>query len=408
MNILYFHQHFSTPEGSTGIRSYEMAQALIHEGHSVTMVCGSYGGGNTGIESEFRGGRRSDLVNGIRVIEYDLSYSNADGFFKRTLTFARFAAQGVWLALTERYDLLFATSTPLTAGIPGIFARWLRRKKFVFEVRDLWPELPREMGVITNPIVLTLLSVLEWLSYKSAHRLIALSPGMVSGIVKRGNDKRKVAMIPNGCDLELFRPDHLQWLPKGLPSNKLLAVFSGTHGMANGLDSVLDGMSELKRRGRDDIVLLLIGQGALKPALQARVISEGLDNVFFHDPVEKDKLAGLLAAAVVGIQSLANVEAFYYGTSPNKFFDYISAGLPVIINYPGWLAGMIEERNIGFVAKPDCPESFADKMEFATDIGNERRKVMGLGARKFGHAQFHRCNLAKQFTDWLKTTNEDT
>jgi len=177
MKVLYFHQHFSTPLGSTGIRSYEMAQQLLAEGHQVTMVCGSYLGGYTGLTQPFVNKRRRGMVDGIDVIEFELAYANQDNMLKRYCTFIKYALRSIYVALTERYDLLFATSTPLTAGIPGIMARWFRNKPFVFEVRDLWPELPKAMGAIRNPIVLWLMNILEWLSYHSAHRLIGLSPG---------------------------------------------------------------------------------------------------------------------------------------------------------------------------------------------------------------------------------------
>ncbi len=164
--------------------------------------------------------------------------------------------------MTEEYDLVFATTTPLTAGIPGIFARWLRGKAFVFEVRDLWPELPKAMGVITNPVVLGMMSVLEWLSYRSAHRLIGLSPGIVEGIERLGVPAHLVEMVPNGCDLDIFASDSEPWRPERVKADDLLAVFAGTHGVANGLDAVLNAAAELKKRGRDDIKLLLVGQGS--------------------------------------------------------------------------------------------------------------------------------------------------
>jgi glycosyltransferase involved in cell wall biosynthesis len=400
MKVIYFHQHFSTPKGSAGIRSYEMARRLLARGHQVTMVCGSYGGGETGLSQLFVGGRRRGTVDGIDIIEFDLAYSNTDGFVKRGLTFVKFALRSIGLAFTEKYDVLFATTTPLTAGIPGIFARWLHGKPFVFEVRDLWPELPRAMGVIRNPLVLWAMSVLEWASYRSAHRLVGLSPGIVEGIAQRGVPRERIASVPNGCDLGIFAGEVQPWRPAQVRATDLMAVFAGTHGMANGLDAVLNAAADLKRRGRDDIKLVLIGQGKLKSGLQARAAREGLNNVVFHDPVNKAKLAGLMAATDLGLQILANVPAFYYGTSPNKFFDYIAAGLPVLNNYPGWLSEMITEHRCGFAVPPDNPVAFADALEQAA-ADRDALKAMGKRGRALAETQFDRIKLADRWVDWV-------
>lgn len=400
MHILYFHQHFSTPSGSTGIRSYEMAQRLLKHGHQVTMVCGSYGGGETGLTPDFVKGRREGMVDGIHIIEFDLAYSNADGLIKRAGTFFKFAIKSIGIALTYKYDIVFATTTPLTAGIPGFFARWLRGKPFVFEVRDLWPELPKKMGVIKNPVVLAAMSMLEWSSYRSAHRCIGLSPGIVEGIKKRGVKASKVEIVPNGCDLTIFADAVTPWRPDGVEDTDLMAVFTGTHGLANGLDAALDAANELKRRGRNDIKLVLVGQGKLKEDLQARAKLEGLDNVIFHPPVNKSKLAQLMKGADIGLQLLANIPAFYYGTSPNKFFDYISAGLPVLNNYPGWLAGMISDNNCGYAIEPDNALAFADALENAAD-NKELLPVMGERAQALAKRDFNRHNLADKWVTWV-------
>ncbi len=400
MHIMYFHQHFSTPSGSAGIRSYEMARMLIEKGHKVTMVCGSYNGGNTGLSSAFVSGKRSGLVDGIGVIEYNLSYSNLDGFLKRGWLFLLFAIRGIGLALTQKYDVIFATTTPLTAGIPGIFARWFRGKKFVFEVRDLWPELPRAMGVITNPIILMSMSALEWLSYRSAHSCIGLSPGIVEGIGKRGVPKDKIKLVPNGCDLDIFNSESQEWRPLDVKTDDFMAVFTGTHGMANGLEALLDVAVELKRRKLNNIKIVLIGQGKLKPFLQTKTKEMNLDNVIFHDPVDKEKLSGLMKSADLGLQILANVPAFYYGTSPNKFFDYIAAGLPVLNNYPGWLAEMIEDNKCGYSVEPENPKLFVDALE---DAFNNKDKVesMGVNARALAERDFDRSHLASNWAEWV-------
>jgi len=399
MKILYFHQHFSTPKGATGTRSYELARALIERGHQVTMVCGSYTLGNTD-GAATQNGRK--LVDGIEVIEISLAYSNYDSLLRRSWLFMHFALRSIWIALTEKYDLLFATTTPLTAGLPGIVMKCFRRKPFVFEVRDLWPELPKAMGVVTNPLVLGALSLLEWLSYRTADACIGLSPGIVEGIRRRSRPGQPIAMIPNGCDLELFQPqDRASLVLPGIAPTDCVAVFTGAHGQANGLDAVLDAAAELTRRGRRDIKFVFIGDGKLKPVLRARAEREGLAQCRFIDPMPKRQLNSVVASCDVGLMILADVPAFYYGTSPNKFFDYLASGLPVVNNYPGWLAGLVKEHSCGVAVPPRDPSAFADAMEYLADHPEERT-TMRRQARRLGETQFSRGQLAGEFVAWLE------
>lgn len=406
MDILYFHQHFSTPQGSTANRSYVMASKLVAHGHKVTMVCGTYKGGNTGLKHHFKHGKRSGVVNGINIIEYNIFYSNNDGFIKRTWLFLFFALRSIIIALFHKSDIIIATSTPLTASLPGIVARWLKGTKFVFEVRDLWPELPREMKVITNPVILWLMGVLEWISYKSAHRLIGLSPGIVEGIKRHKIAPEKVTLIPNGCDLDIFHSDNNPIRPKGISSSDFMAIFTGTHGIANGLDAVLDAAAVLLEDEKSNIKFVFVGQGRLKPHLQERVKNELLTNVIFLDPVSKKELAMLLAGANIGLQILANIPAFYYGTSPNKFFDYISAGLPVMTNYPGWIADLVNKNACGYVVPPEDPIAFAKALMKAKN-NKTSIKTMGVNATSLANREFSREKLAESFVSWVVNTNSD-
>lgn len=402
MRVIYFHQHFVTPKGAGGIRSYAMSQKLIKRGHDVTVVCGSAVGGSTGLSGSFdNDGKRRGIVDGIDVVEINLPYSNNDSFLKRILTFLRYVFFSIQIIFKEKFDVIFCTSTPLTAGIPGVVARWALGKPFVFEVRDLWPELPKAMQVIRNPILLWLMGLLEWVSYHSAVRLVALSPGIADGIAKRGISKSRIELIPNGCDIDIFSAEHTMWRPEGVLSSDLMAVFAGTHGIANGLDAVLDAAAILKKRKRSDIKIVLVGDGRLKDKLVARAKIENLDNVIFHGVVSKAYLAGLLSSADIGLQILANIPAFYYGTSPNKFFDYIAAGLPVINNYPGWIADMVLKYNIGFAVLPDSSDRFADSLEQAADnrIYLER---MGLEAKRLAKMQFDRNMLSDRWCEWVE------
>lgn len=401
MKILYFHQHFSTPAGATGIRSYEMAKALIASGHQVTMVCGSYSGGNTGLTSSFINGQRRGEVNGINVIEFSLDYSNSQTFLQRSLSFAKFAYRSIKLSLTADYDVVFATTTPLTAALPGIFSRWLRRKHFIFEVRDLWPELPKAMGVIKNPVILGMLSILEWAAYKSAHGHIGLSPGIVDGIKKQLPEESQVANIPNGCDLSIFSDPSDIWQPIGVDENDFVAVFTGTHGQANGLINLIKAANIIQQKDISTIKIVLIGQGKLKPSLQEEVAKLQLNNVIFLDPVDKKQLSTLMNRADVGLQLLANVPAFYYGTSPNKFFDYIASGLPVINNYPGWLAELIEQNNCGIAVEPDNDNALADAIIHLANNPDEL-PTMSENALSLAKQKFDRQILAQQFVGYIE------
>ncbi|WP_375291547.1 glycosyltransferase family 4 protein [Qipengyuania sp.] len=378
-----------------------MARRMIERGHQVTMLCGRGVDGQSGLSGPFERGVRRGRVEGIDVIEVDLAYSNRDGFLKRTKTFLAFMLRTSKFIFTEQYDLLFATTTPLTVGVPGILGRWLRRKPFVFEVRDLWPELPRAMGVIRNPFILWAMGVLEWASYRSAHRLIGLSPGIVDGIAHRGVAQARIAMVPNGCDLDIFSSNSVPWQPEEVRDDDLMAVFAGAHGLANGLDAVIDVAAVLHRRGREDIRIVLIGSGMRKPALIERVKREGLSNVIFLDPVRKTELVGLLKRADVGLQVLADVPAFYYGTSPNKFFDYIAVGLPVLNNYPGWLADMICGAGCGIAVPPRDPDAFAEALVVLADDRTSTR-AMSLRARALAEERFARDMLADRWAQWVE------
>lgn len=402
MKILYFHQHFSTPQGSAGIRSYQMARRLIARGHSVTIVCGSYDQAFTGLTTPFVRGERRGTVDAIEIVELDLSYSNKLSLAARAKQFLRYAVHSARLAWSEPADVVVATSTPLTATIPGIVAH-MHGRPFVFEVRDLWPELPKAMGVIRNPVVIALLRALEWLGYHSADRLIGLAPGIVEGIRHGGGKKKPIAMIPNGCDTDLFDATRRRGAgdrPPVDPDNPIVAVFTGTHGAANGLDAVLDAAHVLQRRGERRIQIVLIGDGKQKLALQARAAAEGIGNVEFGSPVNKAALARIMEKADVGLQLLANVPAFYYGTSPNKFFDYIAAGLPVLTNYPGWVADLVAERDCGVAVPPGDPEQFADALTRFAEAP-ERLHAMAANAAALARERFDRRMLADMWVDFV-------
>lgn len=407
MKILYVHQHFSTPQGAVGTRSYELARRMVEAGHEVTVVCGSFANAQTGLVGPFHRGKRTGIVDGIEVNEFSVSVGNKLGLLARTKAFLSFSLRSLGPVLKSDYDLIFATSTPLTVAISGIVAKIARGKKFVFEVRDLWPELPKAMGVITNPAILGAMSMLEWLAYRCCDAGVGLSPGIVDGIKKRSAKNKPVLLAPNACDVEIFSSSvsensTRQLSIPGVTKDDYVAVFTGTHGKANGLDNVLNGAKELLRRNDDDakrIKLVFIGDGQCKDALLERKRKEKLDNCLFLDPVPKPQLAQYLQRADAGIMALENVPAFYYGTSPNKFFDYLAASLPVICNYPGWVSEMIVENHCGISVKPLDPDAFAEGM---IALSKMDKKTLKANALALGKRDFSREAIASRLILFLE------
>ena len=367
----------------------------------MTVVCGAHA--QSGLELPYdadRGWHRGD-VDGIDVISLPLDYANRDSLLRRGWIFLRFALRSVGLALRRDYDLAFATSTPITAVIPGLAAKWFRGKPFVFEVRDLWPELPRALG-LRNPFVLGGMSLLEYVGYRCADACVGLSPGIVEGIRARADERLPVTMIPNGCDLEVFHPSKRAKLTlPGVGPDDFVAGFTGAHGVANGLDALLDVAAELKRRGDARVKLVFIGDGTEKERLAAAAAERGLSNCLFFPPVPKAELGAITASLDCGLMVLKDIPAFYRGTSPNKFFDYLAAGIPVVNNYPGWLAGLIEENRCGVVVPPGDPVAFADALQhLAADPAGAR--AMGAAARTLAESQFARPRLAGEFVDFVE------
>lgn len=398
MRILYFHFYYSTTQGSTGTRSYHMAKALAARGHEVTIACSSWSQSETGLTGKVIDGMRRGKVEDFEVIEFVIPYDQSYGPLKRLLAWLKFARATIKLARRNDYDLLFATSTPLTVAIPGIFTKRSRKgRPFVLEVRDLWPELPKALGY-RNPLGLAAMHWLEKAAYRAADAGVGLAPGIVDGMVRGGMARETIAMIPNGCDLDTFSPSS----PSSDSEGEFTAIFTGAHGRANGLNAILDAAALLKD-AHPAIRFVFIGKGGEKAHLVERAIREGLTNCEFRDPIPKAELAKVVAQADVGLMCLANVPGFYYGTSPNKFFDYLASGLPILVNYPGWMADMVTENDLGRAVPPDDPKALAEALtEMRSDPDSLRQN--GRNARALGEREFDWRLLGNRMADHLEAT----
>jgi glycosyltransferase involved in cell wall biosynthesis len=396
MKILYIHQHFATPLGSTGTRSYEFARRWVKAGHQVTVITGLYDIG--GLD----GTRRLQEIEGIKVIAVGTKYDNKMSFARRVVAFITFMFAAICKGLNEKnVDVMYATSTPLTIGIPAMSLKWLKGTPFVFEVRDQWPEIPIEMGIIKNKVLIWLLLRLEHMIYKSASALVALSPGIADDIRKVTGDSKKTEMIPNSSDISIFHPgvDGTNIREKHSWKNKFVLLHFGAVGRANGLGFILDAAKSLK--DQNSIHFVIVGEGSTKDELVRKAESLKLNNVEFVGTVSKQFMPQYVAACDVSIVIFANYPILEHN-SANKFFDSLSAGKPILLNYSGWQREVIESNNAGFGCKQCDVGEFVSKI-LALRADNDKLKQFGLNARKLAEKWFDRDILASQVLNLLKS-----
>lgn len=399
LDILYLHQHFTTPDGAGGTRSWALGRALALRGHRVTIACGVAEGAVSGLEDDFVRGRRAGRVGPLQVVQFAIPYANAMGNAARSAAFLRFAARAGRLALGGGFDIIIASSTPPSVALPALAARRLTGVPFVFEIRDPWPELLLAMGALRPGIASRSLSALSGMACRAAHSVVALSEGAAASA--RAHGAASVAVIPNGCDLDLFGPQIRPMRPEIAAPWEALFVYAGAHGRANGLDMLLDAAAILHARGDRRVRLLLVGEGGARASLMAQATERGLGNVSFLDAMPKRALAGLLAAAQGGLLCLEKVADFAEGTSPNKLMDLLAAGLPVVSNVPGRAARWLAEGGAGITA-PDAA-GMADAMA-ALAADPARRAAMGAAARAFATRRFDRNRLAAAFCDLVEAS----
>jgi glycosyltransferase involved in cell wall biosynthesis len=401
MHILYIHQHFATPAGSTGTRSYEFARRWVKAGHKVTLIAGRYDIGGLQVD---KGLYQKQNIEGINVVVVGTKYSNKQSYLRRVTSFLSFCLLSIYVGLrTKSVDVVYASSTPLTVGIPALVIKWTKHIPFIFEVRDQWPEIPIELGIITNRFLIKILLWLEKTIYRNCSSLIALSPGQADGIKavltpdsrNRGpSEEKPITVIPNSCDIDLFRPDidgsavrqRMGW------GNKFVLLHTGAMGKVNGLDFVIDAAERLKEHS--DIMFVLIGDGNQKPSLESRVKKLGLTNVEILPSVPKQQLPEILAASDVALVIIANYPIIEHNCA-NKFFDSLTAGKPVLLNYSGWQRNVLEDNQAGLGCTLCNLDEFVEKVQYLNSHAQQLEK-MGQNARQVAIKEFNRDNLAKQ------------
>lgn len=351
MRITYLHQYFNTPEMSGGTRSYEMARRLVAKGHEVNMV-------TSWREEDGRKGWFETEEAGIRVHWLPVPYSNSMGYGERIRAFFRFAWKAAHKAAALQADVVFATSTPLTIALPGAYAAWRRKAPMVFEVRDLWPDVPIAIGAIRNPVLVIGARLLEKFAYKRAARVVALAPGMRDAVGRKGYDIRRTAVIPNGADLNEFKSPKISahianletrypWIKRGI-----LIVYIGTIGIANGVEYIPRLAKALNRQAPEiPITFAILGDGRQLEAVKSIASElEVIDkNVFFIGRVPKKQVPVWLNQCSAAIMTYDGPEILYRDSVSNKFFDSLAAGKPIIANFKGFSTSIAEAKGAGII-----------------------------------------------------------
>lgn len=400
MRVLYIDQYFSTRAGISGTRGYEFARNMVQQGHKVTMITSASRYSSLFPQRQFI--RRLN-IEGIDVISLRVSYSHLMSFARRLWAFASFMILAIVLGVFQkRHDVVFATSTPLSVGVPGLLISLIRGTPFVFEVRDLWPKAPIELGVIKNQAAITLLRFLEKILYRHARHIVTLSPGMKDGIVARGISPEKVTVIPNACDLDLFSdlPDRNALRKEFGWEHKFVAVYAGAVGIANDLGYMLDVAAAYRKMGKDGFHLVIIGEGNDLPRVREKARNLELDFVEFIGPVTREKVAQYISCADIGLTIFKDLPVLATN-SPNKFFDYLAAGIPVAVNSPGWTRAVVEENGAGIYLPANDLESAAHRL---SDLqkDNGRRKKMARAAMKLAKEKYERGVLLVQMLEVLE------
>ncbi len=390
MHILLIHQAFAALNEPGGTRHHELARYLIKAGHRVTVIASpvSY---LTGAQQITEGETEGSLTI-LRAYTYSALHRS---FVHRVFSFLSFMVSSFITGLrVHDVDLIWGTSPPIFQGFTAWVLARLKRVPFLFEVRDLWPAFAIDAGVLTNPILIASSRWLERFLYQHADTLIINSPGFREHVQSRG--ARNITLLPNGADVRMFDPDDegIEFRRLHALADKFVALYAGAHGMSNDLDVLLDAADLL--RDRPEVAIVLLGDGKEKPDLRARAAKMGLENITFVPPIPKTMMPAALAAADACIAILKPIE-MYKTVYPNKVFDYMAAGRPVVLAIDGVIRDVVESASGGIIVPPGDSKSLANAIRsLAHNPSNAR--ILGQNGRRHVELHFDRRVVADKLT----------
>ncbi|WP_376790591.1 glycosyltransferase family 4 protein [Thermoflexus sp.] len=390
MNLWIFNQYAHPPDLPGGTRHYDLSRELVKRGHRVAIFATSFHH-YLHRETRLQPGEhwKVEDVDGIRFVWLRTPpYWRND--WRRVRNMVAFALQAWRLGRKlpklapdmGRPDVVIGSSPHLLTPLAAYWVAKHHRAKFIMEVRDLWPQTIIDMGELSERNPLTkLLQALERFLYHRAERIITLLPKAGEYIAAQGINKEKVVWIPNGVDLSRFQV-RVESRSRGKGHEGLKVMYLGAHGQANALDVLLQAAKIVQDRGHREIHFILVGDGAEKPRLIQLAEKLHLRNVEFRDPVKKTEVPQTLQEADAFIFNLERVEVFKYGISPNKLFDYMASGRPVLfsVDAPN---NPVEEARCGLTVPPRDPQALAEAVIALYEMPPEEREAMGRRGRSY-------------------------
>lgn len=398
VRLIYLEQYLNLPTDVGGGRCFEAAVRLAARGHNVDVVTSDRS------PSSAEGWSVREM-SGFKVHSLPNAYSNDMSYPRRIAAFVRFAVAAGLYSVKLEGDLVFASSTPLTIAIPAVLAKSRLRVPMVFEVRDLWPEVPIAMGALRNPMLRMAGRWLERVAYRNSERVVALSPGMRDGIVRAGYPRNRVDVIPNCSDVETLRVPEgagLAWRSRHPEVNtRQMVLYAGTLGRVNGVDWLVR-LASVTAESDPSLCFVVVGRGIEEEAVRKAAEREGVlgRNVFLFPAVPRCQLAPLLSAATVVCSVVADIEALWHN-SANKVFDGFAAGRPVMINHGGWQKTLLEDSGAG-LALPfgDIRRASELLVSFVTDAG--RLTAAKAASANLADSRFSRDRLVGALIDVLE------
>lgn len=380
MRILLIHQAFAALNEPGGTRHHEIARYLVDQGHQVTVIASpvSYLSGSSSKKKE-------ETIEGVRILRAYTYIALHRSFIHRTFSFLSFMISSFFLGLSVGHvDLVWGTSPPIFQGVTAFLLARINGARFMFEVRDLWPEFAVAVGVLKSP---TLIGMSEWLErslYSHSDQMIVNSPGYIQHVTERGG--RNVTLIPNGADATMFseNTDPTEFLNEHQLNGKFLVLYAGAHGMSNDLEVLLRSAKQVE--DLPDVHFLFVGDGKEKQNLIKYAKDHSLHNVIFIDSVPKDRMAAVVAASKVCVGILKPIES-YKKTYPNKIFDYMAGGKPIALAIDGVIREVVEIAECGIFCQPGDP----------TELANVIRKYHANPAMVKAHGENGRRYLMTHF-----------